>query len=149
MERPLRALVNMSSSGLTAAAASLGRWLARIPDALTEEIQFRFPGTPARGGSDHASFICHGAPGFGLGSLGWNYGTYTWHTNRDTFDKIAFDDLRHNATLTAMLVYLASEDSERVSRDRRAEFPPNRFSGEEVSWPQCQPARRSWTERRP
>ena len=30
-----------------------------------------------------------------------------------------FDDLKYNATLTAMLVYLASEDAETLARDRR------------------------------
>ncbi|MGE5146856.1 MAG: FAD-dependent oxidoreductase, partial [Candidatus Eiseniibacteriota bacterium] len=40
------------------------------------------------GGSDNASFVCYGAPAFGLGATSWDYGTYTWHTNRDTFDKI-------------------------------------------------------------
>ena len=40
-------------------------------------------------------------------------------TNRDTFDKIVFDDLKNNATLTAMLVYLASEDPELLPRDQR------------------------------
>jgi GAF domain-containing protein len=48
----------------------------------------RFPGRRRRGGSDNASFVCAGAPAFGLGSLSWDYGTYTWHTNRDTYDKI-------------------------------------------------------------
>ncbi len=66
-----------------------------------------------------ASFICAGALAFSLGALSWNYGTYTWQTNCDTFNKISFDDLKNNATLTAMLVYLASEDPERVPRERR------------------------------
>ncbi|MEP7346448.1 MAG: peptidase M28, partial [Gemmatimonadaceae bacterium] len=76
-------------------------------------------GAPPGGGSDNASFACYGAPGFGLGAIGWNYGSYTWHTNRDTFDKVVFDELKNNATLTAMLTYLASEDPETVPRDRR------------------------------
>ncbi len=142
-------VVNMSSSGFTGASESLARWLAHVPGDITQHIRFRFPGTPPGGGSDHASFVCHETPGFGLGSLSWSYGTYTWHTNRDTFDKISFDDLRNNATLTAMLVYLASEDPERVSRQVRTEFPPNRFSDQPGSWPACQAARRSWEERRP
>ena len=59
--------------------------------------------------------------------------TYTWHTNRDTFDKIVLDDLKNNATLTAMLVYLASEDPETLSRDERVfELGPNVASG---GWP--------------
>ena len=60
---------------------------------------------PATGGTDNASFDCYGAPGFGLSSLGWDYGTYTHHTNRDSFDKIVFDDLKGNATIIAMLAY--------------------------------------------
>src|ERR671918_140600 len=50
----------------------------------------------------NASFACYGAPGFSLGALSWDYRTYTWHTNRDTFDKIVWDDLRNNVVLTAM-----------------------------------------------
>lgn len=57
-----------------------------------------------------------GAPGFILSSLPWNYDTYTWHTNRDTFDKISFDDVKLNATFIAMLTYLASEDVVKMPR---------------------------------
>jgi hypothetical protein len=63
-------------------------------------------------------FACFGTPSFGMGAVGWNYGTYTWHTNRDTYDKIVFDDVKHNATLAALMVYLASEDPEFIKRDR-------------------------------
>jgi hypothetical protein len=31
---------------------------------------------------------------------------------------VVFDDLKHNATLAAMLAYLASEDPEFISRER-------------------------------
>jgi hypothetical protein len=55
---------------------------------------------------------------FGLSSLSWDYGTYTHHTNRDSFDKIVFDDLKGNATIVAMLAYLASEDPAFITRDR-------------------------------
>ena len=64
------------------------------------------------------SFACWGAPAFGLGGTGWDYGSYTWHTNRDTFDKVWFDDLKGNATIAAMLAYLASEDPDKVTRER-------------------------------
>jgi carboxypeptidase Q len=63
-------------------------------------------------------FACFGTPSFGMGAVNWNYGTYTWHTNRDSYDKIVFDDLKHNATLAAMMAYLASEDPEFIKRDR-------------------------------
>ncbi len=140
-------VVNMSASGYPDASASLARWLSRVPSELTRGITFQFPGMPAGGGTDHASFDCAGAPGFGLGSLNWDYFLYTWHTNRDTFDKIVFDDLRSNAVLTAMLVYLAAEDSQPVSRERRTVFPTRAAFGpggpQGTSWPTCTPPPRS------
>jgi carboxypeptidase Q len=144
-------VVRMSSQGLTDAAGHLARWLARIPGDITRHIDFSFPGNPSGGGTDHASFICAGAPAFGLGALSWNYFSYTWHTNRDTYDKLSFDELRNNATLAAMLAYLASEDEARTPRTRRAELDTSRFGGEvEIRrrWPECQPARRDWSSRR-
>ncbi len=50
----------------------------------------------------------------GVGTPYDEYRQYTWHTNRDTYDKIVFDDLAENATLAAMLAYMASEDPERT-----------------------------------
>jgi Zn-dependent M28 family amino/carboxypeptidase len=135
---------NVSGQGLSRAGESLTRWFARIPTELTSEIDFTFPGVPGGGGSDYASFICAGAPAFGLGSLSWDYGTYTWHTNRDTFDKIVFDDLKENATLVAMLAYLASEDPERVSRERRSVMPADP-QGRPREWPACRDADRTST----
>ena len=69
-----------------------------------------------------------------LSSLSWSYGTYTWHTNRDTYDKIVFDDVRNNAILTAILTYAASEDEARSSRERIV-MPANPRTGEPMSWP--------------
>ena len=139
-------IVNVSSAGLTRAAGNLAVWLSQIPDQLTRHFQsVSFPGTPSGGGSDNASFLCYGGPAFGLGSLGYDYGTYTWHTNRDSYDKINFDDVRSNAVLVAMLAYLASEDPVTVPRDRRIVMGQGGAVGQ---WPQCQtPPRRSseWT----
>jgi hypothetical protein len=87
------------------------------------------------------SFICHGATGFRLQSSYPDYRQYTWHTNLDTFDKIVWDDLRNNATLAAMLAYLASEDPDRVSNAQRL-LPPNP-DGSPQSWPACNTPRRS------
>ena len=81
------------------------------------------------------SFACYGAPGFGLGSEGADYSVYTWHTGRDTFDKVIAANLRRNATLTAMLAYLASEDAETVPRDRR--IMPVGANGVQQQWPAC------------
>jgi len=140
-------VISLSSSGLVNASGSLARWLSLVPSEITREIKFQFPGMPASGGTDHASFDCAGAPGFGLGSLNWDYFAYTWHTNRDTFDKIVFDELKSNAVLAAMLAYLASEDTTPVSRERRTVFPTRGGFGPggpvSTSWPVCTPPPRS------
>ena len=70
------------------------------------------------GGTDGAVFACFGTPSIGMGAVSWNYNSYTWHTNRDTYDKVVFDDLKHNATLAAMLAYQASEDPNFIDRTK-------------------------------
>ena len=132
----------MSASGFPDASATLARYLARVPAEITRNIKFSFPGAPSGGGTDHASFVSCGAPGFGLGSGDWDYGRYTWHTNRDTYDKISFDDVRNNAALTAMLVYLASEDTVRMPREKRTVFSVTP-SGQPGAWPECRDAQRT------
>ncbi|MEE8117533.1 MAG: M20/M25/M40 family metallo-hydrolase [Gemmatimonadales bacterium] len=133
----------ISMQGLVGAGPFFAGWFAKIPSELTGDIGFQIPGNPSGGGSDHASFICSGAPAFGLFSRNWDYFQYTWHTNRDTFDKIVFDDLKQNATLFAMLAYLASEEPARIPRDRRV-MPVSPRTGEQRSWPECRDGARSW-----
>ena len=135
-------VVNISMEGFMGAGEFFGRWLSQIPNEITQHIRLDLPGTPRSGGTDHASFVCHGAPAFNLSALHWEYWNYTWHTNRDSFDKIVFDDLKNNATLTAMLAYLASEEPERIGREMR-DMPINPRTGTKASWPACQPAHRS------
>ncbi len=141
--------------GFTGAGAHFARWFSAIPNQITDHIDLDVPGMPESGGSDHMSFICKSAPVFRLQSNYPDYRQYTWHTNLDTFDKVVFDDLRNNATLTAMLAYMASEDPERVPRDTRVlptERPPapavaTRRTMASMSigqWPQCRPPRRSF-----
>lgn len=127
--------------GFQGAGENFGKWFGKIPNEITDNIRLDVPGVPEAGGSDHMSFICRGAPGFRLQSHYPEYRQYTWHTNRDTFDKIVFDDLENNATLAAMLAYLASEDPERVPRTQRA-LPPN-AQGRPGVWPRCGVPRRS------
>ncbi|WP_432410638.1 M20/M25/M40 family metallo-hydrolase [Rasiella sp. SM2506] len=127
-------VVKLSGGGFLQAYDYLERWLRPVPKSITDEIETTFPGTPARGGSDYASFQAAGAPGFSLSSLNWSYWNYTWHTNRDTYDKIVFDDLRDNVILTAILAYMASEDPEMASREKSV-LPLNTRSGEPGEWP--------------
>ncbi|HEV2291168.1 MAG TPA: M28 family peptidase [Gemmatimonadales bacterium] len=111
-------IVRVGGGGFPDAAAHLQRWIDSLPPVYKTQMEFGGAGLPGGGGSDHASFVCWGAPAIELGSLPWNYFNYTWHTNRDTYDKIVFDDLKSNATLVAMLAYLASEDPTTVGRER-------------------------------
>jgi hypothetical protein len=134
---------NLSMQGLVEAGTLFGRWLSALPSELTDPITMRLPGTPGGGGSDYAAFICAGAPAFSLGSAPWDYFSYTWHTNRDTFDKVVLENVKHNATLTAMLAYLAASDTATVPRERRV-LPVNARSGAQQQWPACQDGARTW-----
>ncbi|QXV64542.1 M20/M25/M40 family metallo-hydrolase [Mucilaginibacter sp. 21P] len=130
-------VVNISGQGFAKAADFIGKWLDVVPDTIRHQIKTNFPGAPGGGGSDFASFVAVGAPGFSLGSNSWSYGNYTWHTNRDTYDKIVFDDLRSNAILTAILVYMASEDPNKLPRDKATDS-----SGQTIKWPEPAKANR-------
>ena len=141
-------IVGIGGAGLPNAAEHLTRWLAQLPPPFREQIEYRGPGRPAGRGSDDASFACHGLPAFNLGALNWNYGSYTWHTNIDTYDKIVFDDLRGNAAIAAMLAYLASEDPEFVTRERVEASSSQQPAGAPArAWPECEKAVRSTVPR--
>ncbi|MDO8967921.1 M20/M25/M40 family metallo-hydrolase [Algoriphagus sp.] len=125
-------IVNISGQGYVHSYDYIGRWLSKVPRDITRELKTEFPGNPGAGGTDHVSFVAAGVPAFNLGALPWNYFNYTWHTNLDTYDKIVFDDVRNNAILTAILVYMACEEPEMVSREKR--IPVNQ-RGEPTEWP--------------
>jgi hypothetical protein len=138
-------VVRISGSGFVNAYDYLGRWLAEVPKEINNEIETDFPGMPSRGGTDHASFLAAGVPAFNLSALNWSYWDYTWHTNRDTYDKIVFDDLRSNAILTAILAYKASSDEETTSREKRV-MPINQRTNEQEEWPNPRKPRRDGTQ---
>lgn len=127
-------VVNLSGQGFLNAYDYLGSWLHAVPENVSKHIETHFPGTPARGGSDYASFVAAGAPAFSLSSLSWAYWNYTWHTNLDTYDKIVFDDVRNNVILTVILTYMASEDPDRTSRVKSV-LPIDKRTGEPGVWP--------------
>jgi carboxypeptidase Q len=145
-------IVRIGGAGLPNAAEHMNAWIAALPPQMQLENLYRGPGLPAGGGSDDFAFACYGLPAFGLGALNWDYNNYTWHTNRDTYDKVVFDDLKSNATLTAMLAYLASEDPAFITRERvdlaalAASQPPGgaqrRRGGFPTTWPACTKAAR-------
>jgi hypothetical protein len=132
----------LEAQGFLKAGANLARWVAQLPTEMTDSVRIQVPGPQANAGSDHTSFVCRRAPAFRLQSSYAEYRQYTWHTNRDTFDKIVFDDLKHNATMAAMLAYAASEDPERTSRE--VSTLPASPNGQPRAWPSCSQARRSF-----
>jgi hypothetical protein len=132
----------LEAQGFARAGERLGRWMELVPREIAEHVQLDFPGPQVNPGSDHSSFLCRGVPAFRLQSSYPEYRQYTWHTNRDTYDKIVFDDLKNNATLAAMLAYAASEDAERVPRDR-ASLPIDPRTGQARAWAVCGTPRRS------
>jgi hypothetical protein len=134
-------IVNISGQGYLHAYEYLTRWLSQVPSHIRDSIKTNFPGTPGRGGSDYASFVAVGAPGFSLGALNWSYFNYTWHTNRDTYDKLVFDDLSNNVILVAILAYMASEDPKRASTEK-AVLPISTRTGEQMQWPEPAKANR-------
>ncbi len=132
----------LEGQGYLASAGHLPKWMAAVPTEISSHIVVEVPGAQNNSGSDHTSFVCAQAPSFRLQSPYDEYRQYTWHTNRDTYDKIVFDDLSENATLAAMLAYMASEDDVRFDRSL-ANLPPSQRTGQARNWPNCRPSRRS------
>ena len=103
-------VAKINGHGFTEAYRFIGEWLEFVPSEIKDEIETIFPGVPiprytyeengvirpAGGSSDWRNFVASGVPGFNMTSLDFSYGGYskyhyTWHTNRDTYDKIIFD----------------------------------------------------------
>lgn len=127
-------IVSLSGQGYSKASEYLTRWMNNVPESIRSQVVTSFPGMPGSGGSDYASFVAASAPAFSLGAKNWSYFNYTWHTNRDTYDKIIFDDLRNNVILTAIMAYNASEDPQRSSTEK-IELPVNPRTGKQATWP--------------
>ena len=136
---------SVQTNGFVDAAPALARWMSRMPADLIKNVALMLPGIAHDESTDSDAFDCRDAPAFFLSSSDWSYTDYTWHTNRDTYDKINFDNVKRNATLVAMFAYQASEDPNFVSRVRRVP-PMNPRSGQPMSVPQCDRAPRSWKD---
>jgi Zn-dependent M28 family amino/carboxypeptidase len=132
------------SVGFIDAPASFATWMSRMPGDVTRGVSIDVPGFAHDESTDSDAFACRDAPAFFLNSSDWDYNDYTWHTNRDTFDKISWAAVKKNATLIAMLAYEASEDANRVSRARRTP-PKNAETGAVIAPPTCDAAPRSYS----
>jgi len=70
------------------------------------------------GGSDHASFLSAGVPGWSWGLKGRSdYFGYTWHTQWDTFDVAIEEYQRHTATVVALAALGTANMPELLDRE--------------------------------
>jgi hypothetical protein len=131
--------------GFMDAPEHFAKWMSKMPEDVWRGVTLEFPGYAHNESTDSDAFACRDAPGFFLNSADWDYNDYTWHTNRDTYDKIAFDVIKRNATLIAMLAYEASEDPSRLGRERRVPAIAEE-TGREIPAPRCGNPPRSYKE---
>ena len=75
------------------------------------------------GGSDHTSFNQAGLPGIGIQQDPIEYGTHTWHTNLDTYERIVEDDVKKSAVVIAAAVYALAMRDELLPRYSKTEMP--------------------------
>ncbi|MFI5233479.1 MAG: M28 family peptidase [Gemmatimonadales bacterium] len=134
---------SVQTNGFVDAAAPLARWMSRMPADITRNVVLMTPGVAHNESTDSDAFDCRGAPAFFLTSSDWSYTDYTWHTNRDTYDKVNFDEVKRNATMVALFAYEASEDPDRVGRTRRVP-PVDPRTGQPARVPRCDEAPRSF-----
>lgn len=76
------------------------------------------------GGSDHTAFNQAGLPGIGLGQDPIEYGTHTWHTNLDTYERILEDDVKKDAMVVAWAVYQLAMSDTMLPRFAKSDMPP-------------------------
>jgi hypothetical protein len=75
------------------------------------------------GGTDSTSFNEAGLPGIGLSQDPIEYGTYTWHTNLDTYERIIEDDVKKSAVAIAAAVYHVAMRDELLPRFNKENMP--------------------------
>ena len=75
------------------------------------------------GGSDHTSFNNAGLPGIGAMQDPIEYGTHTWHTNLDTYERIIEDDVKKDAVIVAAAAYQLAMRDEMLPRFKAEEMP--------------------------
>jgi carboxypeptidase Q len=75
------------------------------------------------GGSDNTSFNQAGLPGIGMGQDPIEYGSHTWHTNLDTYERILEDDVKKDAVTVAWSVYQLAMRDELLPRFKKEDMP--------------------------
>ncbi len=75
------------------------------------------------GGTDSTSFNNAGLPGIGLAQDAFDYGSFTHHTNLDTYERIYEEDVREGAVEIASAVYSLAMADQMVPRFKPEEMP--------------------------
>ena len=86
----------------------------------------------APGGTDSTSFNHAGLPGIGFSQDRFDYGTYTHHTNFDTYERIYEPDIREAAVEAAAAAYALAMAPDMLPRFSGANMPPIQ---EGAPWP--------------
>ena len=77
----------------------------------------------AEGGTDSTSFNAAGIAGIGVRQDPIEYGSTTWHTNLDTYERIVPDDAQKSATVIAAMVYHLATREEALPKFKKEEMP--------------------------
>jgi len=99
-----------------------------VDEALKPFADWGFMGTlPSdsrrTGGTDSTSFNNAGLPGIGLAQDAFDYGSFTHHTNLDTYERIYEEDVREGAVEIASAVYALAMADQMVPRFKDADMP--------------------------
>jgi len=101
---------------------------AMIREALMPFAEWGFMGARASssrnlGGTDSTSFNNAGLPGVGLSQDPFDYGSFTHHTNLDTYERIYEEDVREGAVEIAAAVYAVAMADQMVPRFAAKDMP--------------------------
>jgi len=119
-----------------------------LREALTPFTDWGFIGAIATdsrrtGGTDSTSFNNAGLPGIGLAQDAFDYGSFTHHTNLDTYERIYEEDVREGAVEIASAVYNFAMADHVVPRFKDSEMPkpvPEPSPGSQATKPRHIPA---------
>src|SRR5215470_17362103 len=99
-----------------------------VREALMPFADWGFVGATATdsrrvGGTDSTSFNNAGLPGIGLAQDAFDYGSFTHHTNLDTYERIYEEDVREGAVEIACAVYAIAMADQMVPRFANSDMP--------------------------
>jgi hypothetical protein len=119
-----------------------------VDDAMKPFADWGYMGTlPSESrrvaGTDSTSFNNAGLPGIGLAQDPFDYGSFTHHTNLDTYERIYEEDVREGAVEIASAVYALAMADEMLPRFKDADMPkpmPEPGPGAQATKPHHVPA---------